>query len=109
MIIDTDIGGDDAQALIYAINQSKNSNIKIIGITCINGNTFVQHVAKNAVIVQALCNTEIPIYIGTFRLMEGSENSIIGNMDKDYYFSEDGLGTRQKFYWEKYIQEGRLK
>ena len=65
MIIDTDIGGDDAQALIYAINQSKNSKVKIIGITCINGNTFVSEVAKNAVIIQALCNTEIPIYLGT--------------------------------------------
>ena len=65
MIIDTDIGGDDAQALIYAINQSKNSKVQIIGITCINGNTFVSEVAKNAVIVQALCNTEIPIYLGT--------------------------------------------
>lgn len=68
MIIDTDIGGDDAQALIYAIDQSKNSNIKIIGITCVNGNTFVQHVAKNAVIVQALCNTEIPVYLGMLKI-----------------------------------------
>jgi hypothetical protein len=34
---------------------------------------------------------------------------MIGNMEKDYYFSEDGLGTRQKFYWDKYKQEGRLK
>lgn len=41
VIIDTDIGGDDAQALIYAIGQAKKTGRKIIGITCINGNTFV--------------------------------------------------------------------
>ena len=40
---------------------------------------------------------------------KGCENSMIGNMDKDYYFSKDGLGTRQHYYWNKYIQEGRLK
>ena len=34
---------------------------------------------------------------------------MIGNMEKDYYFSEDGLGTKQQFYWNKYKQEGRLK
>lgn len=41
MIIDTDIGGDDAQAIIYAINQAKKTNRKIIGLTCVNGNTYV--------------------------------------------------------------------
>lgn len=34
---------------------------------------------------------------------------MIGNMDKDYYFSKDGLGTKQQYYWNKYNQEGRLK
>jgi hypothetical protein len=29
---------------------------------------------------------------------------MIGNMDKDYYFSKDGLGLKQMFYWNKYIQ-----
>lgn len=33
---------------------------------------------------------------------------MIGNVIKDNYFSADGLGSKQKFYWEKYIQEGRL-
>ena len=68
VILDTDIGGDDAQALIYAIHEAKKTNRQIIGITCVNGNTYVQDVARNAVIVQALCNTEIPIYLGTFFL-----------------------------------------
>jgi len=27
---------------------------------------------------------------------------MIGNMDKDYYFSKDGLGNKQHFYWNKY-------
>ena len=69
MILDTDIGGDDAQALIYAINQAKKTNRTIIGITCINGNAFVEDVAKNAVIIQSLCDTNIPIYLGFYFLL----------------------------------------
>lgn len=34
---------------------------------------------------------------------------MIGNMDKDFYFSKDGLGNKQNFYWNKYQQEGKLK
>ena len=30
-------------------------------------------------------------------------------MDKDYYFSKDGLGNRQDYYWDKYNKDGRLK
>jgi len=33
---------------------------------------------------------------------------MIGNMDKDFYFSKDGLGNRQTFYWNKFQQEGKL-
>jgi inosine-uridine nucleoside N-ribohydrolase len=92
VILDTDIGGDDAQALIYAIHEAKKTNRKIIGITCVNGNTTVENVARNAVIVQALCNTDIPIYLGTYSYNIGCESSMIGNMEKDFYFSKDGLG-----------------
>ncbi len=42
IIIDTDVGGDDAQALLYAINQAKITKQTIVGITCINGNTFLK-------------------------------------------------------------------
>lgn len=34
---------------------------------------------------------------------------MIGNMDKDFYFSKDGLGNRQSHYWNKYEKEGKLK
>lgn len=44
-----------------------------------------------------------------FKLNIGCENSLIGNMDKDYYFSKDGLGNRQSHYWNKYENEGKLK
>lgn len=33
---------------------------------------------------------------------------MIGNVEKDFFFSKDGLGTRQSYYWNKYQQEGRL-
>ncbi|KAK3574404.1 hypothetical protein QTP86_006637 [Hemibagrus guttatus] len=44
MIIDTDCGIDDAQAIMLALSAS---NVKILGITCCFGNTDVDNVCKN--------------------------------------------------------------
>ena len=44
MIIDTDVGVDDAVALMFAL---KFDNIKIIAITCIYGNTKEKNVEIN--------------------------------------------------------------
>ena len=55
IIIDTDAGGDDSQAIIYAFSQAKRTNKKIIGITCVNGNTYVDQIRINVNIVLNLC------------------------------------------------------
>jgi hypothetical protein len=44
----------------------------------------------------------LSILVCLFNLPIGCENSLIGNMDKDYYFSKDGLGMKQGYYWSKY-------
>lgn len=95
------MGGDDAQALIFAINQAKKQDIEIIGITCVNGNTYTPDVVKNVAIVLALCNIDIPIY-------EGAEESLLANVEKDFYFSKDGLGEKQSKYWDSFKESGRL-
>ena len=49
VLIDTDAGIDDCLALFLAAAAHKDPEIpfKIVGITCVNGNTDVDNVCKN--------------------------------------------------------------
>jgi inosine-uridine nucleoside N-ribohydrolase len=67
----------------------------------VNGNTYVPDVVRNVAIVLALCNVKILIY-------EGAEESLLANVEKDFYFSKDGLGEKQEKYWNLYKEQGRL-
>ncbi len=60
-IIDTDIGSDDAAALIMAM---KEPEIDILGITTIGGNIPLENTTKNALQVVEECKKEIPVYPG---------------------------------------------
>lgn len=91
VIVDTDVGGDDAQALITLIHMCKKYNKKLLGITVINGNAVIEDVIKNTLITLALCDEKCPIY-------PGPDSSICGENHKDYYFGKDGLGMRQAKY-----------
>ncbi len=64
IIIDTDAGGDDSQAIILAIHEAKRTGKKIIGITCIDGNATLDDVAINVLICISLCGENIPVYKG---------------------------------------------
>ena len=66
MIIDTDAGGDDSQAIILAINEARRTGKTILGITCIDGNANLDDVATNVLICVSLCNADIPVYKGTY-------------------------------------------
>jgi len=52
-IIDVDTGVDDAQALMLALSQS---NMDILAITCVAGNTDVDQVCINTLKVLKACN-----------------------------------------------------
>ena len=54
VIIDTDAGGDDAQAIVLAIAEAKRTNKTILGITCVDGNAFIDDVAKNVLIATTM-------------------------------------------------------
>jgi inosine-uridine nucleoside N-ribohydrolase len=56
VIIDTDAGGDDAQAVLFAIHEAKKQGKFIIGITCCDGNAHVADVVKNILIAVSLCD-----------------------------------------------------
>lgn len=59
IIIDTDIGIDDAFALYYG-----NKLFDLIGITTVNGNVPVEMATKNAKLFNAKYNLNIPVYKG---------------------------------------------
>lgn len=64
MIIDTDCGGDDAQALVLLDHYVRKYNKVLLGITCCDGNAFISDVIKNVLIVQSICGSSYPIYPG---------------------------------------------
>lgn len=51
VIVDVDVGIDDSWALKLLIGNEKNLNIKIIAITCNFGNTTVDYVSRNVMMV----------------------------------------------------------
>lgn len=59
LIIDTDAGVDDAVALFLALGyeaRQLNSNVRIMAITCVFGNTDVNNVALNVLKVLKTAN-----------------------------------------------------
>jgi inosine-uridine nucleoside N-ribohydrolase len=62
IIVDADIGVDDAAALAYLLNSSE---ANILGITTVAGNTSVENAANNALILLDTANrTNIPVVVG---------------------------------------------
>ena len=94
VIVDTDVGGDDCQALVALFHFCQKHNKKLLGVSCCNGNAVIDDVVTNVLITQAVCNVSYPVY-------KGNDNSIAGDNLKDYYFGKDGFGQRQAHYLEK--------
>lgn len=55
VIIDTDCGIDDAQALLMALAAP---NIELLAVTCVFGNTAVENVCQNVLRVLSVCERE---------------------------------------------------
>lgn len=51
IIMDVDVGTDDAWAILLALNHEKRLNFKISAITCVQGNSTVNYIGKNALCV----------------------------------------------------------
>ena len=64
VIVDTDAGVDDAQALALLFNNS--SEAEILGVICCHGNTTLDNVVGNVCATMEMwsVDTEIPVYIG---------------------------------------------
>lgn len=86
IIIDTDIGIDDAMALFFAICSEE---FEIVGITSVFGNTYVNNSTQNILAVLAAADRpDIPI-------AEGAGGPLIGRLlPRDGRFhGKDGLGN----------------
>lgn len=47
IILDEDLGTDDAWALFLLLKAEKTHNLKVLALTCVNGNGSVDNVARN--------------------------------------------------------------
>ncbi|XP_070561551.1 nucleoside hydrolase-like isoform X1 [Ptychodera flava] len=84
LLIDTDSGIDDAEAILMALAQP---DVEVVGITCVHGNTNVHQVTKNVLrTLQAADRLDIPVF-------RGAEASLIGEkVHASAYHGDDGLG-----------------
>ncbi|CAL8309574.1 unnamed protein product [Lota lota] len=84
VIIDTDCGIDDAQAIMMALAAP---DVEVLGITCCFGNTSLENVCQNVLRVLAVCKREeIPVFQGL-----GGPLVRATELPKDH-FGSDGLG-----------------
>uniref|UniRef100_A0A3B4EK92 Inosine/uridine-preferring nucleoside hydrolase domain-containing protein n=2 Tax=Pygocentrus nattereri TaxID=42514 RepID=A0A3B4EK92_PYGNA len=101
MIIDTDCGIDDAQAIMLAL---ATPNVRLLGITCCFGNTDVDNVCQNVLRVLSVCQrTQIPVF-------RGSAGPLVGALKPfEDHFGTDGLGDvledRDSDIWKKQTQK----
>lgn len=47
VILDVDVGTDDAWAILLALNNESKANFKVKAITCVFGNASVDYIGKN--------------------------------------------------------------
>ncbi|CAH1392003.1 unnamed protein product [Nezara viridula] len=84
VVIDTDVGADDAMAILMML--SKQSKAEVLAITTVKGNTGVENATRGALLISEVADRkEIPVYMG-------SPQGIIFEESSSNYFGYDGLG-----------------
>lgn len=70
IVIDTDMGVDDALAIMLAINSSE---VELMGLTTVAGNVSLEQGTRNALqVLELLGRDEIPVYMGAATPLERS-------------------------------------
>ena len=83
LIIDTDAGVDDAQAILLALQEP---NVDILAITTLTGNVHIRQVNPNVLTILEILRRDIPVYAGCDRpLVQPWE-------DAAEFHGSDGLG-----------------
>ncbi|CAL8139587.1 unnamed protein product [Orchesella dallaii] len=88
VLIDTDGGCYDAWALFLALASSE-KNMKIVGITTVNGCTTVDNAVMNVSRVLQAIGKRIPVYKGADSALLGSSGS---KTPRPSFFGSDGFG-----------------
>ncbi|XP_066018436.1 uncharacterized protein [Pocillopora verrucosa] len=94
IIIDSEAGIDDAQAIMIALSQE----VDVLAITCTCGNVTVDQVTKNVLKVLEACErTDIPLYQGAYRSLLVWLRPILTKFpgiayEQPLYHGFDGLG-----------------
>ena len=71
LILDLDMGVDDAMALAYAIASPE---VELVGITTCFGNVRVEQSAHNCLaVLDLLGRPEVPVYLGADRPLQATE------------------------------------
>jgi purine nucleosidase len=85
--IDTDVGSDDAVAIIMALRAP---DVEVIGMSAVCGNVPMAQAAINALYVAELCGaSHIPVYSGAAKPLYRTY------IDAKFFHGEQGFGTRQ--------------
>nr|CAD7594818.1 unnamed protein product [Timema genevievae] len=65
LVIDTDVGTDDALALILCVAAERRGDAEILGVTCVHGNTDLPNVCVNTLkTLHTLQRLDLPVYRG---------------------------------------------
>ncbi|KAM6939156.1 inosine-uridine preferring nucleoside hydrolase [Lycodopsis pacificus] len=100
VIIDTDCGIDDAQAIMMALAAP---DIQVLAVTCVFGNASVENVCQNVLKVLSVCERQqIPVFRGCGGPLVGA------GLPGSDHFGTDGLGDvleDQDPQWEDKIQK----
>uniref|UniRef100_A0A1L8DYD6 Putative inosine-uridine preferring nucleoside hydrolase n=1 Tax=Nyssomyia neivai TaxID=330878 RepID=A0A1L8DYD6_9DIPT len=68
IIVDVDVGTDDAWSLLLLLRAQEYTNVNVLGITCVKGNTAVGNVAENTLKVLSAFESvkcgKPPIFVG---------------------------------------------
>lgn len=86
VIVDVDVGCDDAWALFVLLKAMDCGLCEILAITCVSGNTSVDHVARNVLRVLGTVGKEkeIPVF-------KGATKELISTPFLDQFHGQDGL------------------
>ena len=84
LIIDTDIGVDDAVAIVLAL---RCPGVRVEAITTVSGNVDVDQCVRNARYVMELCGCELPVY-------RGADQPLTGPPRRSAPVHGSGLGDR---------------
>ena len=95
IIIDTDMGGDDAAALILA---AKSPNVKIAGVTVLAGNVNLEQAAQNALATLEIAGVNIPVYKGADRSLVNREVKLFS------VYGSDGMGDADLIHPKSKVQ-----